>query len=202
MRARRSATARVATVDIVRAAVALLAALLAALVVSGAWRVPGAGAAERTPAGRVAEWAASVAAVDEALAQRDVAVAARRAEEAYRAALASRRWEAMAAVGDAYLELAELSGVLDPWVPRARAAYLAALFRARAAGSAAGSLRVAEAFAGLGDTEAAAGALRIADRLAERAGDREMRQRVAGLAGRLSVSLRPGLLAMLLGRWR
>jgi hypothetical protein len=189
-------------VDVVRAAVALLAALVAAFVVSGAWRVPGAGATERRPLGRVAAWAASVAAVDEALAQRDVAVAARRAEEAYRAALASRSWEAMAAVGDAYVELADLSGVLDPWVPRARAAYLAALVRASAAGSAAGSLRAAEAFAGLGDTDAAGGALRIADRLAERAGDQQVRQRVAGLAERLSVNLRPGLLAMLFGRWR
>jgi hypothetical protein len=180
------------TVEWATAVATLLAAVLAAYAVWGVPAPAGAGSVARNETERrVASWAAK---------EGDVAAAAQAAEEAFHAAVASRSWEALAAVGDDYTEVARLSSDPQTWLPHARTAYLRALFRARAVGSGTGALRVAEAFAALGDRDPVRASLRMADGLAAEAGDVALRRRIARLADRMSVSLEPGRLALLLGR--
>jgi hypothetical protein len=106
-----------------------------------------------------------IAAVDAALRGNDFTAAAAASTEAYRAALASRRWEGLVEAADAYLRVADAAGAPQAGVPRARELYLAALFRARDAGSVEGVIRVAQSFDRLGDREAAAHAIRVAQRM-------------------------------------
>ncbi|HEU4368979.1 MAG TPA: hypothetical protein VFV05_12225 [Methylomirabilota bacterium] len=110
-----------------------------------------------------APWSSHLDAVDLALQTNDVPAALKAWHAAYGAALASRRWDGFADAGDAYLRVASAAGAAG--APRARDLYLSALFRARDAGSRDGALRVAAAFAGLGDREVATQARRIARRL-------------------------------------
>ena len=126
-----------------------------------------------SPVSDNAPWALHVEAVDEALARQDLSVAVRAWHAAYSAALGSRRWTGMADVGDAYLRIGEAAGLRKPWEPRAREVYLNALLRARHEGSLDGVLRVAGAFAALGDTDVVEGALRIAERLATKLNSRD-----------------------------
>jgi hypothetical protein len=103
-------------------------------------------------------------AANAALRSGDLTAASAASTEAYRAALASRRWEGLIEAADAHLRLAEAAGAPQAGVPRARELYLAALFRARDARSLEGVLRVAQAFDRLGDREAADHAMRVAQR--------------------------------------
>jgi hypothetical protein len=110
-----------------------------------------------------------VHAVNEAIARGDVTRAIHEWRDAYGVALGTRRWSAMADIGDAASRIDRLG---PPGAPpttfraEARQAYLLALFRARDASSRDGIERVADAFAALGDREPAiqaramAGALR------------------------------------------
>jgi hypothetical protein len=107
-------------------------------------------------------WAPSVAAADAALARRHAGAAMRARHDAYSAALASRRWEGMVAVGDLTLRIGDASRTRPSAAAQARQAYLMALFRARAEGSVEGVMRTAEAFAGLGDREVAEHSVAIA----------------------------------------
>ena len=101
-----------------------------------------------------------LAAIDEALARREMSGAAFEWRDAYGVALRSRRWEAMADVGDAAVRIdaavSRLAGQPSGFRAEARQAYLRALLDARAAGSREGSHRAASAFAALGDAEMAA----------------------------------------------
>ena len=110
-------------------------------------------------------WAPHVAAVDAALRSGDLTAATAASTEAYRAAMASRRWEGLVEAADAYLRIADAAGAPQAGVPRARELYLGALFRARDAGSVEGVIRVAQSFDRLGDREAAAHAMRVAQRM-------------------------------------
>ena len=110
-------------------------------------------------------WAPKIAAVDAALRSGDLGAASAASTEAYRVALASRRWEALVDAADAYLRVARAAGAPQAGVPHARQLYLAALFRARDAGSVEGVVRVAQRFDSLGDREAADQAIRTAARM-------------------------------------
>jgi hypothetical protein len=134
--------------------------------------------------GGAAPWAAHLATVDTALAVGDVPAALSAWHEAYGAALGSRRWEGFADAGDAYLRIGHASSAPASAVPRARDLYLSALFRARDAGSLDGVLRIAAAFAALGDHDVAAQALRMARRLAGPHPAPSLRDRLAGLESR------------------
>ncbi|OLC13263.1 MAG: hypothetical protein AUH29_13150 [Candidatus Rokubacteria bacterium 13_1_40CM_69_27] len=132
---------------------------------------------ERTPvAGMDAPWADDVVAVDEALAAKDLTAARWTLQRAYGVALGSRRWEGMIDVGDAAVRIGD--------VPRARNAYLAAVFRARTQRSLEGALRAAEASAGLGDRPVAEQCLRVAQELGGH--DPGALTRVGDLAQRLA----------------
>lgn len=144
--------------------------LLATLVL---WAGPPAAstADERAPAPVVpvqtpAPWSDALERLDRSLAEGDLRGAERAWREGYTAALGARRWEGYLAVGDAALRVAMRVGEEPAGAPRARAMYLRALFRARAAGQPEGAVRVAEAFASLGDTEMAWKSVGVARSLA------------------------------------
>jgi len=111
-------------------------------------------------------WERHVQVMDDALGRGDVGVAVRARHAAYVTALESRRWEGLVAVGDASVRLAQVRGEGPPILPEARRAYLGALFLARDERSLEGVLRVAEAFASLGDRDVADRVLVMASALA------------------------------------
>lgn len=129
-------------------------------------------------------WKAQLDRVDEAVSRNDVARAALLWREAYAAALRSRHWEGMVAVGDAYRRLGDLGGFRKASEAKARETYLAALFRAHQDGSFDGVLRVAEAFAELGDRDAVEQCLPVARTLAGQAHDARADDRVRAFAER------------------
>lgn len=100
--------------------------------------------------------------------------------EAYGAAIRTRRWEPMLAVGDAAVRLAEQSPALATQYANARRSYLAAFIRAREVDSFDGLLRSAEAFARLGDRHVVDVCLRAAEGVAR--DDAERLARVRALA--------------------
>jgi len=104
--------------------------------------------------------------------------------DAYVAALASRRWDGMVAVGDAYLRLGAATSHESASRAKARQAYLTAFFRARNEESTDGVLRATEAFADLGDRAVAAQCLKTAEALAAKSKASGARDRVAALTER------------------
>jgi len=102
-----------------------------------------------------ASWDQYIQVMDDALARGDFYAADLARETASLMALGSRRWEAMAAVGDAYVRFADHPGASPTLRPEARRIYRSALSRAGQQGSIEGVLRVSEALAALGDREAA-----------------------------------------------
>ena len=111
-------------------------------------------------------WHAHIPIVDQALARHDVSAAVGAWHDAYGAALASRSWEGMIAVGDAFLRIGAEAGSGRGSRPNARQAYLNALIRAHHEGSADGMRRTAEAFAALGDQAVAGHCFQLADEMA------------------------------------
>jgi len=103
-------------------------------------------------------------------------MAIRALHDAYGAALQSRRWQAMIAVGDAFMVVGRATGNAVGARIDARQAYLTALIRARRARSVEGALRSAEAFERLGERDAVDQCLNIAGLLAE--GNETAQQRV------------------------
>jgi hypothetical protein len=89
------------------------------------------------------------------------------------------------AVGDAALRLGNTGPGQETAPARARQNYLAALFVAKAESSVEGALRVAEAFAALGDEEPALQSLRVSDALGSPA-DAALQGRRQALRERLS----------------
>ena len=137
-------------------------------------------------AAREAAWTQPLATVEQAVGAGNVSMAARAWHDAYVAAVASRSWEGMLAVGDASLRIGEISGAASTARAKARENYLAALVRARAAGSVDGVLRAAQAFDALGDREVVRACLRIANEIVSASGDDEQRARVRAVMQRLS----------------
>lgn len=129
-------------------------------------------------------WKTQLDRVDEAVGRNDVAQAVLLWREAYAAALRSRHWAGLVSVGDAYRRLGELGGFRKASEAKARETYLAALFRARQDGSLDGVLRVAEAFADLGDGDVVERCLRVARTLAGQAHDARADDRVRAFAER------------------
>jgi hypothetical protein len=118
-----------------------------------------------------AAWLDALREADGALQQGKLAAAARAVRHAHGLALASPRWEALLAVGDAYRRMGEAAGVRGAWWAGAREAYLAAFFRARRQDSLIGVLMVGDAFDALGDREVAERARQVAVRLQATRGD-------------------------------
>jgi hypothetical protein len=111
-------------------------------------------------------WRAYLAVVDQELEHGHVDVAVRVWHDAYGAALESRTWESMIAVGDAFLAIGRVAGAVRGARQNAREAYLTALIRARRERSVDGVLRAADAFRRLDDRAVADHCLHIAAQLA------------------------------------
>ena len=122
-------------------------------------------------------WTDHLRTLDDALAKKNISAAERALQQAYLAALGSRRWEGMVEVGDAALRVGEASGYRKVSEAKARRMYLHAFVRARQQGSIDGLLRTAEAFSALGDREVADQGIRLAERLAEQARNTGARDR-------------------------
>jgi hypothetical protein len=129
-------------------------------------------------------WRTRLQKVDPALARNDVSAAESAWHEAYAAALKSRHWEGMVAVGDAYRQIGAAGGFRPTARAKARQSYLTALFRARGEGSVDGVLRVAERFAELGDREVVEQCIRVAWTVAAQAKDPLAQQSVRAFTER------------------
>ena len=131
------------------------------------------------PAGRRQDdgvWTTHLRVVETELARGHVDVAVRVWHDAYGAALESRSWESMIAVGDAFMRIGHAAGTPGGARMNARDAYLIALIRARRHRSVDGALRSAEAFRELGDRAIVEQCLHVAAQLA--AEDDHAQQRV------------------------
>lgn len=122
-------------------------------------------------------WQTHLQWVDQALAANNVSAAAIAWRDASGAALGSREWEAMLAVGDAAIRIGEAAHGRRGFEPQARQSYLLALLRARQQGSFDGVLRSTEAFARLGDRDVVESGVRMAEGLAGLDSERQARVR-------------------------
>jgi hypothetical protein len=127
-----------------------------------------------------AAWVAPLETMNQAIERGDLNSAELAHREAYRAAIASRRWEALLDAGDAARHMGEATRIPQALEPEARRFYLSALLRARAERSLDGVLRATEAFARLGDSDVVEQGLHIARCLA--GSDPEALARVRALA--------------------
>jgi hypothetical protein len=93
------------------------------------------------------------------------------------------RWEDFIEAGNLCLRIGEVAGTQKAFERYARAAYLKAMVRARAAGSVDGVLRATEAFARLGDWEVVEQGRRIAERMAIQSRGRPLQPHLANLNG-------------------
>ena len=121
-------------------------------------------------------WRAYLDVVEKELRHGHVDVAVRVWHDAYGAALESRRWDSMIAVGDAFMAIGRASGTPGGARMNAREAYLTALIRARRDRSVDGAVRSAEAFQELDDRVLVEQCLHIAAQLA--GGDEQAQQKV------------------------
>lgn len=149
-----------------RRELALAATLVIALLLAAIAAVDALG---RGPGQEPASWAERLRAAEAARAAGNSRGVARELAAAHIAALASDGWEGLLAVGDASLRLTQ--GPVTSALPRARKAYLTALFRARGRDSVEGALRAAEAFAAIGDRDGALHAVAVAHEVAARRRD-------------------------------
>ena len=131
-------------------------------------------------------WMAPLRHVDDELTAKNATEAVRALQQAHLAALGSRRWEGMVAVGDASRRIGQAIGAARVYDARARQAYLVALFRARHTRSLEGVLRVADAFSALGDIEVVAQCLHLARGLLARSPDDTAQARVTALEQQLA----------------
>jgi hypothetical protein len=139
------------------------------------------------PASQTA-WKVQLRGVDDALKRNDLASAEMLWSKAYAAALKSRHWEGMVAVGDAYRRLGAHGGFRETAAAKARETYLAALFRARNEGSVEGLLQAARGFAELGDAAVVQRCLAVAQSVAAQMRDPRAEERVSAFAERWSAS--------------
>jgi hypothetical protein len=129
-------------------------------------------------------WRQHLSSVADALARNDLSGAEFAWREAYAAALKSRHWEGMVAVGDAYRVVGERGRFRKNAEAKARETYLTAFLRARAEASLEGVLRVADRFAELGDRQVVEQCIRVARSLAAQTRDPRAEERVRAFTER------------------
>ena len=119
-------------------------------------------------AARPATWASHLEVADIALSRGEMKSAERAWRDAHAAALRTREWRPLVAVGDTAIRIGNAAENPRAGSGRARKAYMDALTRARAHHSATGVLRVAVAFHRLGDEKLVEQCLVIAEGLGVR----------------------------------
>lgn len=164
--------------------------LVGGLVIAAA--VVGSGCGVRPSDPETAFWDQYIRVMDAARLRGDFYAADAARQKAYLAALGSRRWEAMAAVGDASTRLGEeFPRARENLRPEVHRIYCAALLRARQQESLDGVLRVSEAFADLGDRAQAREGLVVAAEMLAMGGSARDAERLKALAERLEDQERP-----------
>jgi len=136
-----------------------------------------------------ASWAHHLQTVDLALARGDISAAVQEWHQGFAAALRGRTWLGLVEVGDAYLRIAEVGGFRGSAKPMARHLYLEALVQAKSQRSPEGALRVAAAFARLGDRGVVEQCVRVAESAARRQRDAHAMHEVAAARERLALTL-------------
>ncbi len=131
-----------------------------------------------------ASWRGYLRSVDRALGQHDVDRARNAWESAHTAAIASSSWEGLIAAGQACLRIGGAVGARPSAEPEARRAYFAALYRACQENSFEGIMRIAEAFADLGDRDIVEECIGLVQLEQDGA---DTRRHVAAVVGRLGV---------------
>jgi hypothetical protein len=129
-------------------------------------------------------WTAHIETMDKALAANDAGESIRAWRRAYSAALSHPSWLGLFTVATASLRVGTLPSLARSAAALARETYWIAFFRARQQRSLTGVLRTAEAFAMLGDRDAAERCVRVAQALESSAGDAAEIDRVRVLAHR------------------
>jgi hypothetical protein len=119
----------------------------------------------QAPDSATTSWGSHLRQLDDALQRKNGSGAVRAWHDAYGAALGSRRWEGMLAVGRASLRLGGMAHMRATAGSKARQAYLIALFRARDEKSIDGLLDIGEALARVGDVSLASYCLSIVEPL-------------------------------------
>ena len=133
-------------------------------------------------------WYVHASKASAALDAGDLTAAMKHWQEAYAAAVASRRSEGMVEIGDLYRRLGARARLGEAAVARARQCYLTALLRARGERSIDAILRATEAFLELKDDEMVAQGLKFAREVATRDPDPRARRRIEMLAARAAGS--------------
>lgn len=128
--------------------------------------------------------------VDNALARKEYSAALRAANEVYRAATGTQRWDTLICAGELYRRIGQATGLRVSFETKAREAYQKALFRARQQASLEGVLRATEGYAMLGAEKMVTLGLRVAERLAS--GDREAQADVRSFRARIESRLTAG----------
>ena len=145
----------------------------------------GAGCEARPAGPDVPRWEEYIRVMDVALGRGDFYAADTARQEALGLAVGTRRWDALVAVGDAFVRFAEEYPRVRPQVrSEAQRIYRTAILRAQQQGSFEGVLRVSEAFADLGDRDAAREGLTLATALLDVGGPHDAK-RLRALAERL-----------------
>jgi hypothetical protein len=127
-------------------------------------------------------WTAPIAAMDRAIAERNVTAAVRAWRQAYLLAVNDMGWHGLIEVAIACRRIGAIAGFAKTSEDRARETYWLALFRARRQGSLDGVLQSAEAFGTLGDRAMVEQCIRVAERLATLNADGNAPARVRALA--------------------
>jgi hypothetical protein len=137
------------------------------------------GVAVKSTAAADSPWHVHAARASAALEAGQLAAAMQHAQEAYAAAVESRRSDGLVEVGNLYRRLGERGHLGEGAVIRARQCYLTALLRARREGSTDGILRATEAFLDVNDDAMVAQGLKYAREVAARDPDPRAAQRIA-----------------------
>ena len=130
-------------------------------------------------------WTAHIETMDKALTANDTDESIRAWRRAYSAALSHPSWLGLFTVATASLRVGTLPSLARSAAAMARETYWIAFFRARQQRSLTGVRRTAEAFAVLGDRDAAERCVRVAEGLESSAGDSAEMDRLRVLAHRL-----------------
>jgi len=149
-----------------RARGAFIPVVLTVATLLGVLEVTAERGANPVPRPAPSSWSTSLHEMDAAIARGDLMAAATSGHQVYRAALATRSWEAFLAAGDSALRLGEATQARNAAEPDARRLYLSALFLARSQYSLDGVLQATEAFVRLGDHDVVAQGLALACGLA------------------------------------
>jgi len=128
------------------------------------------------------QWGTHIDEMDEAVAANDTSESIRAWRRAYSAALSHPSWLGLFAVATAALRIGTLPSLTQSAASLSRESYWIAFFRARQQRSLTGVLRTAEAFAVLGDRDAAERCVRVADQLVSNDDDAAEVNRVRDVA--------------------